>query len=261
MSLLQPTVLVAKRPDHIAVVTLNRPESRNAVNVALTESLQVVTQELETDDNVWAVVLTGAGGQAFSSGADLKEVSRGHLADLIFGEHGFAGFVHAPRYKPWIAAVEGYALAGGCELALACDLIVATEGGHFGLPEVKRGLVPSAGGAYRLPRSLPRAVALECIITGSSLTSERAYELGMINRLAPKGKALDVAIQLAGLVTTNAPIAVRETLGIARMAYDLDDETLRRMSDEAQRRVMTSEDFLEGPRAFVEKRAPDWKGR
>ena len=261
MSSSHTTIIVEKRPDHIAIVSLNRPEARNAVNVALTNELELVTQDLDADEDVWVVVLTGAGGKAFSSGADLKEVSEGRLAEIIFGRHGFAGFVHAPRSKPWIAAVEGYALAGGCELALACDLIVATEDGYFGLPEVMRGLIASAGGIHRLPRSIPRAIAIECILTASNLSAERAYELGMVNRLVPKGEALAAATELALAITANAPIAVRESLAIARQAYDLDDETLRRLSDEAQERVMKTEDFGEGPQSFVEKRAPRWKGR
>lgn len=261
MSSSEKTVIVEKLPDHIAVVTLNRPDARNAINVALTNKLGAVVEDLEADDDVWVVVLTGSGDTAFSSGADLKEVTDGHIAEIILGQHGLAGFVHAPRSKPWIAAVEGYALAGGCELALACDLIVATQGGLFGLPEVMRGLIASAGGIYRLPRKIPRNIALEYILTANRFTSERAYELGMVNRLVPQGEALTAGIELARDIAANAPIAVRESLAIARRALDLDDETLRTLSDEAQKRVMTTEDFVEGPRAFVEKRPPTWKGR
>jgi enoyl-CoA hydratase len=254
-------VTVDKRSDHVTVVTLNRPGARNAINAALTKQLEAVVRDLEADPHVWAVVLTGAGGVAFSAGADLKEVSEGKLQEIVGGPNGLAGFVHAPRSKPWIAAVEGVALAGGCEIALACDLIVASESAAFGLPEVARGLIASAGGIYRLPRAIPKAIAVECILTARPIGAERAFELGMVNRVTPKGQALSEAINLALDVASNAPVAVRESLAIARQAADLNDNTLRRLSEEAQRRVMTTEDFAEGPRAFVEKRRPRWKGR
>jgi hypothetical protein len=141
-------------------VTLRRPEARNAINAEVVATLGRLVQQLEADPEIWVVVLTGAGGQAFSSGADLKEVAAGRIDSLWTAEGGFAGFVAADRTKPWIAAVDGFALAGGCELALACDMIVASEDASFGLPEVTRGLIPAAGGAYRLPRALPRALAL-----------------------------------------------------------------------------------------------------
>ncbi|HEV2593840.1 MAG TPA: enoyl-CoA hydratase-related protein [Sphingomicrobium sp.] len=261
MSSSDNAVLVDKRDDHVAIVTLNRPEARNAINAALTTEFEAAVRDVEADADVWVVVLTGAGQIAFSSGADLKEVTDGNLMKIIGGPYGLAGFVHAPRSKPWIAAVEGMALAGGCELALACDLIVASEGGFFGLPEVTRGLIASAGGVYRLPRAIPRAIAIECILTANRLSAERAYEFGMVNRLVPKGQALTVAIALASQIACNAPIAVRESLAIARAALDLDDASLRKLSDEAQERVISTEDFADGPRAFVEKRSPIWKGR
>lgn len=255
-------VLVVERWDsRIAVVTLNRPNARNAVNRDVARALETAVDELEADPTVWAVVLTGAGGEVFSAGADLKEVSQGRYPSLISERYGFAGFVHAPRTKPWIAAVEGLALAGGCEMALACDMIVATEGGAFGLPEVTRGLVAAAGGLYRLPRAIPKAIAVECILTARRLSSERATELGMVNRLVPRGQALPTALALASEIVANAPLAVRESLAIARRAFDSDDSALRQMSDEAQERLIRTDDFVEGPLAFVEKRPPVWKGR
>ena len=261
MSSLDKSVTVEKRPDCIAIVTLNRPDARNAINVEVTDLLEAAVHDLEADPNISVVILTGAGEVAFSSGADLKEVAKGNLSKLIFGPHGLGGFVFHPRHKPWIAAIEGLALAGGCELALACDLIVATEGGAFGLPEVSRGLVASAGGVYRLPRAIPHAIAVESVVTGNPFSAERAYELGMVTRLVPKGEALSTAVALAKDIARNAPIAVRESLGICRKSLDLDDDALRRLSDEAQERVMATEDFSEGALAFVEKRPPKWKGR
>jgi enoyl-CoA hydratase/carnithine racemase len=258
----RPASLLIERHDtYIAIVTINRPEARNAIDSAVAEALEAAVSQVEADSELRVAVLTGAGGQVFSAGADLKEVARGNLDKLVRKQNGFAGFVNAKRSKPWIAAVEGLALAGGCEIALACDLIVASAGGAFGLPEVTRGLVAAAGGLYRLPRALPRAIAIELILTAARLTSERAAELGMINRLAPPGLVLTTAISMAKAIAANAPLAVRESLAIARLAMDLDDASLQRLSDEAQHRLHRTEDFQEGPRAFIEKRSPIWKGR
>jgi len=246
---------------HVALVTLRRPESRNAVNAAVAVELESIVRSTEAAPAVWAVVLTGAGGQAFSSGADLKEVAAGRLETLWTPGGGFAGFVRAARVKPWIAAVNGLALAGGFELALACDMIVASEDAAFGLPEVTRGMIAAAGGLYRLPRALPRAVALELIATGERLTADRAAALGLVNRVVPKERTLPTSLELAGAIVRNAPLAVWESLVIARQAIDLDDDALGKLSAEGQTRLMQSEDFREGPRAFVEKRAPRWMGR
>lgn len=252
---------VEKLSEHLALVTINRPEARNAVNGAVARALEAAVDDLEQDPDIWTVVLTGAGGQVFSAGADLKEVSRGNLPDLISARYGFAGFVHAQRSKPWIAAVDGLALAGGCEIALACDMIIASENGAFGLPEVTRGLIASAGGLYRLPRAIPKAVAIELILTADRLPARKALELGMVNRLVPAGQVVQAALALAKSIAINAPLAVRESLAIARLAADLDDLALRERSDAAQERLMRTEDFIEGPRAFVEKRAAVWKGQ
>src|SRR5262249_43489861 len=174
---------------------------------------------------------------------------------------GFAGLVNRARTKPWIAAVNGFALAGGCEIALACDLIVAIEEAAFGLPEVKRGLVAGAGGLYRLPRALPKAIALELIMTGAHFDAKRAFHYGLVNRLVPRDQLLPEALKLAAAICANAPIAVRESLSVARQAYDLDDAGLREVSGAASRRNAATEDYKEGPRAFIEKRAPRWSGR
>lgn len=257
-----PAVTVERLPDHVALVTIRRPEARNAVNGAVAAGLEAAIDATDADDDVWVVVLTGQGHEAFCAGADLKAVSGGRGHELRTERGGFGGFVHAKRRKPWIAAVNGPALAGGCEIALACDLVVAVPASRFGLPEVKRGLIASAGGLYRLPRALPPAVAREMILTGEPIPAERALALGMVNALAPSADALIATAQaLAARITANAPVAVRESLGVARQALDETDAELRRLSEEAQARNMASEDFKEGPLAFIEKRAPRWQGR
>jgi enoyl-CoA hydratase/carnithine racemase len=246
---------------HIELVTLNRPEARNAVNAAVASQLGALVETLETDPEVWVVILTGAGGVAFSAGADLREVSNGGMEGLYTPQGGFAGFTEARRTKPWIAAVEGFALAGGFELVLACDLAVASSGSSFGLPEVSRGLVAAAGGAYRLVRAMPRALALELIATGDRLAASRAQALGLINRLTEDGHAVADALKLATAICANAPLAVRESLAIARQAADLNDRSLMRLSLEAQAGLSQTADFVEGPSAFLERRAPNWQGR
>lgn len=255
-----PAVTFAKHGEHIAIVTIDRPDASNAVNAAVAQRLSDIVAEVEADPDIWVAVLTGAGDKVFCAGADLKEVAAGRVSTLFTPGGGFAGYVHAKRTKPWIAAVEGLALAGGCEIALASDLIIASEGGAFGLPEVLRGLAASAGGLYRLPRAIPKGLALGLILTAERLPSEQAAQLGMVYRLAPAGKAMAVALDLAQTIAGNAPLAVRESLAIVRQAYDLDDAALRKLSDEAQARLERTEDFYEGAQAFVEKRAPAWRG-
>ena len=254
-------VTLERLPDHVALVTLNRPEARNAVNGDVTQGLEAAIDATEADDDVWLVILTGSGDAAFCAGADLKAVSSGQGQGLRTERGGFAGFVHATRRKPWIAAINGPALAGGCEIALACELRVAVPTARFGLPEVKRGLVASAGGLYRLPRALPQALALEMILTGEPISAERALQLGLVNALAEPAGLLAAAQALAARITVNAPVAVRESLAVAKQALDLDDAGLRSLSGQAQQAVMASEDYREGPLAFIEKRAPRWTGR
>lgn len=245
---------------HVALVTIRRAEARNAVNGAVALGLDRAVKSIEADPDIWTAILTGEGGVAFCAGADLKEVSAGRMQDLFTPDGQFAGFVKQPRTKVWIAAVEGFAMAGGFEIALACDMIVASDNSVFSLPEVTRGLIAAAGGAYRLPRVMPRALAFELLATGERISAVRAAELGILNRVTPQGEAVAQAIALAECVNRNAPIAVRESLGIARRAYDVSDDALFALGLEAQDRIMTTEDFAEGPRAFVEKRAPQWKG-
>jgi enoyl-CoA hydratase len=257
-----PVVTLQRRDGHVALVTLRRPEARNAVNGAVAAALEAIVDATEADAEVWAVVLTGAAeGRVFCAGADLKEVSAGRGDALFTARGGFAGFVDAPRSKPWIAAVNGMALAGGCEIVLACDLVVAADDAAFGLPEVTRGLIAAAGGLYRLPRALPRQLALELILTADTLPAAEALRHGWVNRVVPAAMVVDEALALAGRITRNAPVAVRESLRIARQAADLDEAALRALSLQARTRVQTTEDYREGPRAFIEKRAPRWSGR
>jgi enoyl-CoA hydratase/carnithine racemase len=254
-------VTLQRLQGHVTLVTLNRPEARNAVNAGLATALEAAVDETESDPDTWAVVLTGAGRGVFCAGADLKEVAAGRGPDLFRPRGGFAGFVDAQRSKPWIAAVNGKALAGGFEIVLACELVVAAESGAFGLPEVTRGLIAAAGGLYRLPRALPRALALELAMTGEPLSAERAREHGLVNRMVAEEQVVDEAVAMAQRITRNAPLAVRESLQIARRACEMDETAARALSKSARDRIAATEDYKEGPRAFVEKREPRWQGR
>lgn len=254
-------VLVEVIEPHIALVTINRPEARNAVNGAVAAGLEAAVERIEADPDLWVAILTGAGPHAFCAGADLKEVSNGRGATLSTPKGGFGGFVRARRAKLWIAAAQGHALAGGLELLLTCDLSVVAETANLGLPEVKRSLVAGAGGVFRLPRALPRAIALEMITTGDPIPAPRAAQLGLINAAVPADQVVPTALALARRVAVNAPIAVRESLGVARQAYDRTEAELWEICAAAGQVVRATEDFKEGPRAFVEKRAPNWTGR
>ena len=247
--------------EHIALVTIQRPDVRNSVNLEVAQGLDAAVKRVEADPEIRVAILTGAGGAAFCAGADLNLVAAGQIDDLYTPDGQFAGFVCHPRKTPWIAAVDGFAMAGGCEIALACDMIVASENSVFGLPEVTRGLVAAAGGVYRVVRAMPRAIAMELLATADRLPAARAAELGLVNHLAEPGKAVERAIELAARIAANAPVAVQESLQLAREAFDHDDATLFAMGLAAQDRIKLTEDFAEGPRAFIEKRAPQWKGR
>lgn len=245
----------------IAVIRLNRPDRRNAVNGDVTTALSWLVSHTEKNPAIAAVVLTSSSQGFFCAGADLSAIAAGRKDELSTPEGGFAGFVHTDRAKPWIAAVDGPVLAGGFELCLACDMVVATPNARFGLPEVKRGLFAAAGGVNRAARVLPRNIALELVATGDPIHADRAYALGLINRLAEADALLDEALALAGAIAANAPISVRESLAIARMANEVTDAEARLRSDVATRLVFSSEDAAEGPRAFLEKRTPNWVGR
>jgi crotonobetainyl-CoA hydratase len=261
-----PIVLVERR-EHVMIVTLNRPEAGNAVNVALWSGVGGALSQAEQDDEVRAVILTGAGERVFCAGADLKALARGEKINPVAPEElawGFAGVATHPISKPLIAAVNGSALGGGTEIALACDLVVAVEAATFGLPEVKRGLIAAAGGAFRLSQQLPPKLAMEMLLSGDPISAARALEVGLINAVVPRAGLLDAALVLAARITGNAPLSVRATKRIAKGL--IDGIVATEAAAWAQNRVeiralLKSEDMREGAKAFAEKRAPVWQGR
>lgn len=245
---------------HVAVMTINRPEARNAVNADVAAGIEEAIDRLEADDSLWLGILTGV-PPVFSAGADLKEINAGRAASLQTKRGGFAGITRRDRTKPIIAAVDGPALAGGTEICLACDLIVASTNAQFGIPEVKRCLVAAAGGLFRLPRKLPFNVAMELALTGDPIDAERAHHLGLVNHLCQPGEALAAATDLARRVEANAPVAVRASRRVILAAVTEDEDAGWRLSGEAMAEAMSSEDMKEGLTAFIEKRPPSWKGR
>ena len=247
--------------DRIATITLDRPGQRNAIDAAMTAALRTALDRLETDCEALVAILTASGDRAFCAGMDLKAFADGEGPAILEGPGGFAGFTHYPRTKPCIAAVNGAALGGGCEIVLSCDLIVAAEHARFGLPEVTRGLFAASGGVLRLPRLIPRARALELLLTGELIDAQTACALGLINKVVPHGELLKTARDLALRISANAPLAVRETLALARAVFALPEEQLQARNDAAWARIAASEDAREGPRAFAEKRPAVWQER
>ncbi|WP_344978087.1 crotonase/enoyl-CoA hydratase family protein [Streptosporangium fragile] len=249
--------VITEYDDGLAVITINRPQARNAVDRAVAEGIAAAVDELDARPDLKVGIITGA-GNGFCAGMDLKAFLRGERP-YVEGR-GFAGLVEAPPRKPLIAAVEGYAVAGGCELALAGDLVVAAENAKFGLPEVRRGLVAAGGGLLRLPRRIPYHVAMELALTGDFLTAERAYALGLVNRLTPVGGALAEARRLAAAIAANGPLAVRVTKQVIVESRDWPSGVAFDRQREITAPVFTSRDAQEGARAFAEKRAPIWTG-
>ncbi|MFM8723291.1 MAG: enoyl-CoA hydratase-related protein [Acidimicrobiaceae bacterium] len=249
----------------VAIITLNRPEARNAVNGDVASSLEAAIDKLEADSNVWVGVLAAnTAGQerpVFCAGADLKAINSGQAAGLNTKRGGFGGFVYRDRKKPVIAAVDGLATAGGCELVLACDMLVASTRSAFGLAEATRNLIAGAGGLFRLPRAIGRAAAMEAILTGEPFSAQRAYELGMVNKLVEPNASLDAAIDLALRICKAAPLAVWASRKIVLASETESDQNLIDMTNKEFAAVLASEDTKEGLTAFIEKRPPNWQGK
>lgn len=263
--IVDPTKVLTRRYGNVLVITLNRPAARNCVDHDVCMLVGDAVSEADRDPDVRAIVLTGAGDQAFSAGADLKAIMRGEPILPLGREHwSIAGFANQFTCKPTIAAVNGAALGGGTELALSCDLVVAVESASFGLPEVKRGLVAGAGGAFRLARQLPHRVAMELLLTGEPISAQDALGWGLINRVVPTGQALASALALAELIAANAPLAVQASKRIAYGAVGgerHDEDALWDATAAEFSALATTEDAKEGPRAFAEKRQPVWTAR
>jgi enoyl-CoA hydratase len=250
--------VLTERRDGVLLVTLNRPDARNAVNTALAEGIAAALDDLDADSELTVGVLTGA-GKGFSAGMDLKAFVAGERPWV--GDRGFAGIVQRSARKPLIAAVEGFAMAGGLEIALACDLVVASREARLGIPEVKRSLVAAAGALRRLPQRLPLNVAMEMALTGDPISAERAHALGLVNRVTEPGGAVDAALELAAAIARNGPLALDATKEILLRQADWTEEEFWREQGELVAPVMSSDDAREGATAFSEKRDPVWKGR
>lgn len=256
---------LTERRGNTLIVTINRPEARNAVNQAVSVGVGDALALAQQEPEIRAVVITGAGDKSFCAGADLKAISRGE--NIFHPDHpewGFAGYVQHFIDKPVIAAVNGTALGGGTELALASDLVVAQASAQFGLPEVKRGLIAAAGGVFRIVDQLPRKIAMQLLVTGEPITAEAAARWGLINEIVADGSVLDAALALADRITANAPLAVQASKRVAAGADDgritAETEAWKR-SNREMRAVFSSEDAMEGPMAFAQKRPPVWKAR
>jgi enoyl-CoA hydratase len=252
------TLVEFERREHIALLTLNRPEARNAISPEVSQTMATLLDEIEADSNLRTVVLTGR-GEVFSAGADLKVVASGRANDIASGKGGFAGIVTRDFPKPIIAAVNGPALAGGCEIVLSCDLVVAAETAKFGIPEVKRGLMAAAGGLIRLPKRVPLAIALELAMTGEPIDAARAAQLGLVNRVVAADRVVDEAIGLANVIGENSPAAVRASRQLVREAAEMSEAEGWKRTFELMMPVFESGDAIEGATAFAEKRKPVWK--
>jgi enoyl-CoA hydratase len=245
--------------DGILVITINRPEARNAINYDTAVQLAHAFERLDADPALHIGILTGA-GKGFSAGMDLKDFAKSRIRPRV-GNRGFAGLNEAPPNKPLIAAVEGFALAGGFEMVLACDMVVAAKDAKFGLPEVKRGLVPGSGGLLRLPRRLPYPVAMEIILTGDMFDAQRAYQFGLVNQLTEPGQALDGALALAERISQNGPLAVKAAKQVINESLDWSQHEMFAKQGPMIQHIFDSEDAREGSLAFAQKRKPVWQGR
>ncbi|HWI75056.1 MAG TPA: crotonase/enoyl-CoA hydratase family protein [Baekduia sp.] len=252
----QPAVLTERR-DGVLVITLNRPEVRNAVNAAVAAGIASALDTLDADDDLRVGVLTGAGG-FFCAGMDLGAFVKGESP--WYGDRGFAGIAQRGARKPLIAAIEGFAVAGGFEVALACDLVVAAEGAKLGIPEAKRSLVAAGGALLHLPKRMPYHVVMELALTGDPMPAERFHAFGVVNRIAPKGGALDAALELAQAITRNGPLALAASKEIVQKQFDWRSEEQWDNQGAISGPVFASDDAKEGASAFKEKRDPVWRG-
>lgn len=252
--------VLTERQGHILIITLDRPEARNAVSPEVAQGLEAAIDELEEDEDLWIGVLTGK-GPVFCAGADLKAISAGGAAGLTTERGNFAGYVRRERTKPVIAALQGDALAGGCEIAIASDLIIAEEHVHLGIPEVKRSLLAVAGGLANLSRLAGEKLALEMAMTGDKVPVARLHAAGLVNRVVPAGEALAAALELAGRICDNAPLAVRASRRIILGGREMSEDDRWKLGYAEMAELSRTEDFREGPLAFIEKRPPSWKGR
>jgi enoyl-CoA hydratase len=257
-------VLFEKR-GRIGIITLNRPEARNAVNGDVASGVEAALDAIEADDDIWVGIVTAnTAGQekpVFCAGADLKAINSGNAGGLSTKRGGFAGIAYRERRKPIIVAVDGLATAGGCEIVLSCDLVVASNRSSFGLAEVKRNLIAGAGGLFRLPRAIGRGAALEIILTGEPLAAQRAYELGLVNHVVAPDQVMPKALEIAERICAAAPLAVWASRKVVLASAYEDDETLINMTNAEFGAIMASEDTKEGLNAFIEKRLPSWKAR
>ncbi|MCH2076552.1 MAG: enoyl-CoA hydratase-related protein [Rhodobacteraceae bacterium] len=251
-------LVLFEEADGVAVITLNRPQQRNAVNLELCEAMRAAFDRVENDGRIRVAVLMGAGG-TFCAGMDLKAFAAGDGWGILFGAHGFGGFVKRKRTKPVIAAVAGAALAGGFELMLACDLVIATEDATFGLPEAKLGLVAGAGGALRLAQRIPRVHANEILLTGQPFSAAKAVEYGLLNDVVAADALRGRALELAARVASNAPMPVASTMALSEAAFRAQEDWPA--NDAELRALGQTQDSLEGALAFLEKRKPVWRGR
>jgi crotonobetainyl-CoA hydratase len=250
-----------ERRGRIALFTINRPEQRNAIDPDVTRLMNEHVVEFERDPELWVGIVTGAGDVAFSAGADLKAVAEGRMAEIKdAGPYGLAGLMRGERTKPMIAAVNGVALAGGLEIAIACDIVVASETARFGIPEVSRGIIAGAGGLQRLPLLIPPLRALEMILTAQPIEAEEAHRLGLVNHVVPPARVLERAFEIAETIVANAPVAVQESRAVARTSIVSGEVAAWERTDQAWERVRASPDALEGPTAFAERRPPVWVG-
>jgi enoyl-CoA hydratase len=250
--------VLRERRGHVELLTINRPEARNAINRATALALSDALDDCEGDDDVWVVVLTGAGDKAFSAGMDLKAFATG---EFPITEKGFGGITKRDFTKPLIAAANGSALAGGFEMMISCDMVVAADHAKFGIPEATRGLVAGAGGLIRLPKRVPLTLAYELALTGDPIDAQRAYELGLVNRVVPGDQVVDAAIALAERIAKNAPLAVRTSKDVMRRSVELSEADAWTANDEAFAMIGRSADAMEGAVAFAEKREPNWQGK